>query len=302
MPARSKVEMLPGEVRTELEHRIVAGAFGGYQDLAAWLDAQGYHIAHDSVQRHGSRLRQKIEAMERLAEQAKAITDAAAQAGGTIVDITIQLIHHRVLSMLLEEPESGDEGDSAATPAGASNSDDAGGALGIRDLARMTRILADLNRVTIARQRQAEAVESRLKLQKRAAGEQPGEAEGGLSEGAYHAIRDTLLGINRFAPHPERPEASGDAGVRAPAREAPGEPYEECQTRLDADKRTSTLKACSNAPRAEATPSGELRCCGFQGAAQEPPLQKLRLSEPLQELAGVSASSSSALRSSRAPP
>src|SRR6266851_1252002 len=69
MPARSKVAMLPAEVRTELDRRIVEQAFSGYQDLAEWLQGQGYHIAHDSVQRHGSRLLRRIEAMERLARQ-----------------------------------------------------------------------------------------------------------------------------------------------------------------------------------------------------------------------------------------
>jgi Protein of unknown function (DUF3486) len=53
MPARSKVAMLPEEVRTELERRIIERSFSGYQDLADWLQTKGYQIAHDSVQRHG---------------------------------------------------------------------------------------------------------------------------------------------------------------------------------------------------------------------------------------------------------
>jgi hypothetical protein len=35
-------------------------AFNGYQDLAEWLQAQGYLIAHDGLQGHGSRLRRSI--------------------------------------------------------------------------------------------------------------------------------------------------------------------------------------------------------------------------------------------------
>ncbi len=260
MPVRSKVAMLPAEVRVELERRIVARAFSGYQDLAEWLQAQGYHIAHDSVQRYGSRLQQKIEAMEWLAEEAKALTTAGAQAGGTLIDATIMVIHQRVFSMLLEQPERGEEASSATVPAGAPQSDE--GALVIRDLVRLTRIVADLNRVTIARQRQAEAVKSRLEQNKHAARVRSAETEGGLSEEAYHTIRNALLGINPFAPDSEHREESSSAGVPASAHHLEGrggERNEKSPTDLDADRRTSTPRTCSNAPFMEATPSEKAR-------------------------------------------
>jgi len=296
MPARSKVAMLPADVRTELERRIMEGAFSGYHDLAEWLDAQGYHIAHDSVQRHGSWLRQNIEAMERLAEDAQAIAAVAAQASDTIVDVTIQLIHHRVLSMLLEEPDSLEEASSTALPTGAPCPDSGRAALTIRDLVRLTRIVTDLNRVTIARQRQAENARSLREQQKRADGKRRSETEGGLSEEVYQAILNTLLGINPFAPDPKRREESSSAGVPACGHylEGPSEETNEAsQTHLDADRRTSTPTTCSNAPPIEAGPSDERRCCGFVRAVGEPPLQ---------ELTPVNASSSLTLRSSRAPP
>ena len=187
MPLRSKVAMLPAEVRNELERRIAERAFSGYQELAEWLRAQGHQIAYDSIQRHGSPLRQKIEAMERLAEEAKALSAAAADAGETIDAAAIQPIHQRVFSMLLEEPEHRRDG---------ALHDNGSASLEIRDLARLTRIVADLNRITIARQRQAEEVRTRLEQQKHAARERREETEGGLSDEVYHAIRNTLLGIN----------------------------------------------------------------------------------------------------------
>src|SRR5258708_17431372 len=172
MPARSKVAMLPGEVRTELERRIVERAFSGYQDLAEWLQAQGCHIAHDSVQRHGSRLQQRSEAMQRLTHETQAITAAAHQGDGTIVDVTIQLIQGRVLAMLLDSERSegagsadtpactpsagpGGERSNADAAAGAPLSDDCARALALPYLGRMTRIVAALNRITIAPPRRA---------------------------------------------------------------------------------------------------------------------------------------------------
>ena len=56
--------MLPQDVRDELERRIVERAFSGYEEMAGWLQAQGYQIAENSVQRYGTRLCQKIEAFE----------------------------------------------------------------------------------------------------------------------------------------------------------------------------------------------------------------------------------------------
>ncbi len=271
MPARSKVAMLPAEVRTELDRRIVERAFSGYQDLAEWLQGQGYHIAHDSVQRHGSRLQRKIEAMERLAADAKALTAAAAQAGDSIVDVTIQLIHQRVLSMLLDAPEPGEESSSSGISAGAPHSDR--GALQLRDLVRLTRIVADLSRVTIARQRQAEQVKSQLEQQKRAAGNRSAESAGGVSEEAYHQIRNALFRY-RLAPHPARRERPGSADVSAcePAFEhhweiSGAERDEASKTQLDADRLASTLEACSNASAIEAISSDEGR---LRGEAEAP--------------------------------
>ena len=265
MPARSKVAMLPAEVRTELDRRIVEQAFSGYQDLAEWLQGQGYHIAHDSVQRHGSRLLRKIEAMERLAEDAKALAAAAAQAGDSIVDVTIQLIHQRVLSMLLDAPEPGEESSSSGIAAGAPHSDR--GALQLRDLVRLTRIVADLSRVTIARQRQAEQMKSQLELEKRAAGNRSAESEGPVSEEAYHRIRIALFG-DRRAPYPERREGPGSADV--PAWEhyseiSGAQRNEASKTQLDADRLAWTPEACSNASAIDAVSSDEGR---LRGAAE----------------------------------
>src|SRR5208282_4129999 len=93
MPARSKIAMLPPTMRTELERRIVERAFSGYPDLAEWLQAQCYHIAHDTLQRHDSRLQDKINAMEKLAGEAEASTEEAHRATGNLTNVTIQLIH-----------------------------------------------------------------------------------------------------------------------------------------------------------------------------------------------------------------
>ena len=273
MPARSKVAMLPEEVRNELERRIVERSFSGYHDLADWLQAQGYHIAHDSIQRHGARLSRHIEATKQLTHEAHAIAAAIDNSDTTVVDVSIQLIHQRILALLLEEPGSSQE--SRREGVSAPDSDSARRqALGLPDLARMTRILADLNRITMARQRLADTGGSQPRQPTRARHAKT--SGGGLSEEAYHAIRNVLLGINPFdSEHrersrpedipgraPERYEPEGPEGFNDPDAdlcasqteepscsasapslpEPPVDAAEGAETQLDADRRSSTPK------------------------------------------------------------
>ena len=246
MPARSKVAMLPEEVRNELERRILERSFSGYHDLADWLQAQGYRIAHDSVQRHGARLARKIEAMDRLAHQAHAIAEATNHADTTVVEVAIKLIHHRILALLLEEPES-EKSSSAGVPAPESDSA-CGQALGLPDLARMTRILADLNRLTEARRRPADAGGSQARQPTRATSAADAETGGkGLSEEAYQAIRNALLGIDPFDPeHRERSLFAGIPG-HAPERHEPEGAEESDNPEADACAAQAQGSSCTAA-------------------------------------------------------
>jgi len=250
--------MLPESVRAELERRMVERAFSGYEDLADWLRQQGYQIAHDGVRRHGTWLKQKIEAMKRFAEDAKAIAAATSEGTYAAVDVTTQLIHQRVFSILLEEPERGEEPGGTAAPVSAPHSHGGGRALAIRDLARLTRIVADLTRASIARQRRAEELKSLREQQQRATGEQD-EGGGGLSEEAYNAIRNTLLGIDPFAPDSKRASFGGiRRGAQRTTADAPrrrqahlnAENLLECAACPgDAQRRASTRRPSSGASR-----------------------------------------------------
>lgn len=172
MPPRSKVAMLPQDVRNELERRIVERAFSGYEELAAWLQEQGYQIAEDSVQRYGTRLHQKIQALEQSAQQAKAIAEAGPEGRATIVDATIELLNERVFSALMEA-EQIEQG----------------------DIVRLSRAVADLSRISIARQRWAQEVRCRFEQQKQAARERRAKAD---RAEAFDAVRNALLSVKAF--------------------------------------------------------------------------------------------------------
>jgi hypothetical protein len=155
-----------------LERRIVERAFSGYEELAGWLQQQGYQIAEDSIQRYGARLHQKIESLEQSAQQAKAIASAAPEARATIVDATIELLNERVFSALMEAEQ-----------------------IEQNDIVRLSRTVGDLSRISIARQRWAGEVRSRLEQHKQAARESRAKAE---RVEAFDAVRNALFAVKTF--------------------------------------------------------------------------------------------------------
>lgn len=61
MGKRSAIEMLPDDVRRQLDHEIRKSRFSGYKQHSEWLKHQGYEISTSAVHRHGQQL-QKLAA------------------------------------------------------------------------------------------------------------------------------------------------------------------------------------------------------------------------------------------------
>jgi Protein of unknown function (DUF3486) len=175
MGVRSKVAMLPEEVRRELDRRIIQHGFSGYQELADWLQNQGFQIAEDSVQRYGDKLRQEIEARERAVYLAQALAERVPEGDEAIVEGTISIINQRVFTALVDAEQ-----------------------LELKDLPRFVRMAAELSRTNIARQKRAEEVSDRLEARQQAAAKAA--KPKGLSREAYYMIRCALLDIDPFSP------------------------------------------------------------------------------------------------------
>ncbi|HEL4114499.1 TPA: DUF3486 family protein, partial [Stenotrophomonas maltophilia] len=91
MPPVSKIDLLPAEVRDELDRRLVANAFGGSISLSEWLGEQGYEISKTTVNERAKRLKRRLasisastEAMKLVAEQAP---DNAAERGSALLGL-----------------------------------------------------------------------------------------------------------------------------------------------------------------------------------------------------------------------
>lgn len=106
MPPRSKVSQLPVELRAELEQRLVASAFSGYEALEDWLEAQGYAIGKSSLQREGTKLQRRIEAIKASTEAARAIAAAAPDDEGHLTGAVINLVQSDIFEALVAMQEA----------------------------------------------------------------------------------------------------------------------------------------------------------------------------------------------------
>lgn len=81
MARRTAVDALPSDVRQALDERLVACGFGGYVDLADWLQTQGYSISKSALHRHGQTLELQYNEAMADARAMLALTRAASELG-----------------------------------------------------------------------------------------------------------------------------------------------------------------------------------------------------------------------------
>ena len=164
MPPQSNVIVtLPAHLRAEVERRMAESGFSDYRGLAEWVRQQGYEISDDSLWRYGKGIQRQLTAAQMAVHQARALAEVTADNKGLLIEAIMTVVEQKVLSKLLEGEQ-------------VENSD-----IGLLNAA------ANLARATVFHQRRADEVQAREK-------EQKAPRERGLSEEAYNAIRDTLLG------------------------------------------------------------------------------------------------------------
>ncbi len=131
MPARSKVDLLPEDVRQALEQRLIAQSFSGYESLAEFLQEKGFEIAKSSLHRWGTRFEERVRALKIATDQAKAIVEASPDDEGAMTDALMRLTQEKLFGVLLDlevDPET-------------------------IELPKLTRAIADLSRGTVTRRR-----------------------------------------------------------------------------------------------------------------------------------------------------
>lgn len=105
MGPRSKIALLPKGVRQELDKRLVASSFSGYEDLELWLAGQGFQIGKSSIHRHAVTFEDKLERLKLATDQARAVVDASPDEEGAVNDALIRLVQEKAFNILLEMPD-----------------------------------------------------------------------------------------------------------------------------------------------------------------------------------------------------
>ena len=169
--------MLPKEVREELEKRIVASGFSGYRALEKWLREQGFEILKGSINRHGVKLEERLEALQRATQQARAIVEASPDDEGAINDALVRLVQERLFNVLLKL------GDLDPTKV---------------HIGSIAKSVAELARASLAQKKWTAEVREKLAAKVAAANERVTQAvkSGGLSPDAEKTIRAALLDID----------------------------------------------------------------------------------------------------------
>ncbi len=69
MPKPKKVDLLPQEIKKDLEAKLVEHGFADYVELSDWLAEQGYEISKSALHRYGTEFKEQLEKMQVVAHQ-----------------------------------------------------------------------------------------------------------------------------------------------------------------------------------------------------------------------------------------
>ncbi|MFO1404697.1 MAG: phage protein Gp27 family protein [Azonexus sp.] len=182
MGRRSKIKDLPGEVVDDLNARLIARGFSGYDELAGWLRDLGYDISKSAVHRHGSALEAEFEEAMADARRTRALARASREEGdgdGALMGAAAGILQDNLLRVsLAAKRDSGDDPAAAA-----------------KTLSLISRAFADVGRMDIANQKWMAENEQRIRQQvldeQRAKLEAMG-SKGGVTAETKRAIREAL--------------------------------------------------------------------------------------------------------------
>jgi intein-encoded DNA endonuclease-like protein len=106
MPARSKITLLPDDLRAELERRLITSGFSNYYAIAQWLRAQDVDISRSAIHRFGQEFATKCEAIKIATEQAKAIVTVVGDDEGNMNEALIRLIQQLSFDILIKNQDA----------------------------------------------------------------------------------------------------------------------------------------------------------------------------------------------------
>lgn len=172
MPKPSKCDLLPEDIKSQLNQKLVEQAFSGYCDLAQWLTDIGYEISKSSIHRYGKEFQSQLEAIKLATEQAKAIAEVCEDDANLLGDALSRLAQQKAFRVLQEiDPD----------PAEA-------------NFSQLLATISSLTRSTTANKKHQQEV--RAKAKATATEVEAIAIEGGLTTKLTEEIRRKILGIS----------------------------------------------------------------------------------------------------------
>jgi len=172
MPPRSKVVMLPPEVKAWLDAALISSSFSGYEQLAEALAERGFAISRSSLQRYGEGFEARLSTLKLATEQAKAISESLGDDQGAMNEAVMALCQERLFNLLIQV-QTQDPGE-VSLPA-------------------IARAAADLARASVTQKKYAQEVRKRA-AEAAAAIEQECKREG-VSDETIAAFKARVFGI-----------------------------------------------------------------------------------------------------------
>lgn len=180
MPSPRKIDMLPEDVRRELDAEIISRGFSGYEDLSTWLEGKGYEIGKSTVAVHGRNLKleRQIARVRAATLASQALEDGSKDEADSRSNAIYAQFQTGVFDALGAVLEAEEEDDPAKK---------------LLLLTKAGKDFAAIGRGNIARQRHA--AEVRAKVEAAAADVRKLAAGAGVSEETLAAIDARLQGV-----------------------------------------------------------------------------------------------------------
>ena len=180
MPGRSRVLDLPAAVRAELDRRLAANGFAGYDELTAWLAEQDHdvEVSRSSLGRYGKSLESRLGRLHDSAKLSELIVTQMPDAEGQMGQASLALAQSQIMDVLYFLGEADEESDPAER---------------LKLLRSASLSLAQLARAGVTVKKYADDVRARAEAAAAAIDDLT--RGSGLSDEAANAIRAKVLGI-----------------------------------------------------------------------------------------------------------
>lgn len=153
MAPRSKIVMLPADMRKWLDTMLADGNFAGYELIAAELKQRGFDISKSAVHRYGQELERKLSAIKASTHAAAAIAAAAPDDADLRSAAVISLIQTEVFDVLVQLQEAEAQDDPTNR---------------VKLLGRVAKSIAELSRASVNQKKWQVSIEIKIREQERA--------------------------------------------------------------------------------------------------------------------------------------